>query len=132
MKKRIITVIMALSLVLGTFYTGSPVTAYAANEDMQDNMTDVILKIKTKLELPDEYTVFSNDYYNSGQKGTWYFNWSTEDSSKTVNVTCDDDARIISMSCYNNENNGTMPDVTADELLDTANELLERHHQKEW
>lgn len=126
MKKRIITVIMALALVLGTFYTGNPNTAYAANEETQEQMTDVLLKIKTKLELPDEYSEFNYNYNNYGERGTWYFNWSTEDSSKTISLNCDDEAHILSMSCYSNESMQTMPEVTADELLDTANKLLAR------
>ncbi|MCR5324252.1 MAG: S-layer homology domain-containing protein [Lachnospiraceae bacterium] len=126
MRKRIITVIVALALILGTFYTGNPASVYAANEETQDNMTDVILKIKTKLELPDEYTEFNYNYNNYGTRGTWYFYWSTEDGTKSISLTCDDAAHIINMNSYDNKNVRNMPDKTSDELLGTANELLER------
>ena len=51
MRKRIVTLLLALALVTGTLYTGSPIGAYAANEETQEQMTEVLLKIKTKLEL---------------------------------------------------------------------------------
>ena len=127
MRKRIITLIMALALVLGSIYTGNPAAVYAANEETQDKMTDVILKIKTKLELPDEYTEFNYNYNNYGTRGTWYFNWSTgSEPYKNITVNCDDDAHIITMNYYDNKNASKMPDKTSEEMLDTANELLAR------
>lgn len=126
MRKRIITVIMALALILGSFYTGNPLTVYAANEETQENMTDVLLKIKTKLELPEEYTEFNYNYNNYGTTGTWYFDWRTADGMKSISLTCDDEAHIINMSSYENKNQRKMPDKTADELLEAANELLAR------
>ena len=89
-------------------------------------MTDILLKIKTKLELPDEYTEFSYNYNNYGEKATWNFNWSTADSSKNINLNCDDAAHIIYMNSYVNEDKRSMPDVTADEMLESVNKLLGR------
>ena len=126
MRKRIVTLLLALALVMGTLYTGSPTPANAANEETQEQMTEVLLKIKTKLELPDEFTEFSYNYNNYGTKATWYFNWSTDDSSKTVYVNCDDEAHITYMGSYDNERSNGMPDKTAEEITPAAEELLYR------
>ncbi len=126
MRKRIVTLLLALALVMGTVYTGSPIGAYAANEETQEQMTEVLLKIKTKLELPDEYTEFWYNYNNYGTKATWYFNWSTEDSSKTVYVNCDDEAHIINVGSYGENSRSGMPDRIAEELVPEAEELLYR------
>ena len=126
MRKRIVTLLLALALVTGTLYTGSPIGAYAANEETQEQMTEVLLKIKTKLELPDEFTEFWYNYNNYGEKATWYFNWSTEDSSKTVYVNCDDEAHINNVGSYGDNNRSGMPDKTAEELAPQAEELLYR------
>ena len=126
MKKRIITVLMAFALVLGSFYQGGAVSVYAANEETQEKMTEVLLKVKTKLELPDEYTEFNYYYNNYGDRATWTFNWSTQDGMKSVYVNCDDEAHIISMSSYSSENIRKMPDKTSDEFKAAAEELLGR------
>ncbi len=126
MKKRIITVIMALALVLGSLGGFSPVRAHAANEDTQDMMTKVLLKVKTKLELPDEYTEFSYNYNNYGERATWNFNWWTQDSVKNIYLNCDDEGHIINMNSYTSENLRKMPDKTADEFKGDAEKLLAR------
>ncbi len=126
MKRRIVTLVLAFALVLGSLYTGQPVGTYAANEEVQEQMTDVILKVKTKLELPDEYTEFSSNYNNYGEKATWYFNWSTADGSKSLYVNCDDESHILYMGSYSNGSRSGIPDKTADDLKATADKLLAR------
>ncbi len=89
-------------------------------------MTETILKIKTKLELPDEFSVFSYNYDNYGDAARWYFSWSNADSSKNVNVTCDDEAHILDLNYYSNDNKSSVPGITAKELQPTAEKLLAR------
>ncbi|MBO7633241.1 MAG: S-layer homology domain-containing protein [Lachnospiraceae bacterium] len=126
MRKRLITLMLVLALVMGTVYTGAPVGVSAANEETQEQMTDVLLKIKTKLELPDEFTEFRYNYNNYGEKATWYLNWTTADSAKTVTVNCDDEAHIMNMSSYENTQMSGVPDKTAEEMAPAAEALLVR------
>ena len=137
MKIRFAAGILALSLVMGTLNAGTPAGTYAANttgnrthitlasnEETQEKMTEVLLKIKTKLELPEEFTEFSYNYNDYGEKATWYFNWSTADSTRNINVSCDDDAHILYLNSYDDKRANGMPDRTADELLSTVEDLI--------
>jgi len=121
MKKRVLALILALVLAAGSFT--APEAAYAANEETQEQMSKVLLIVKNKLEIGDEYTEFS---YKYGSGESWYFNWSTAEGDKWINGSCDEEGRIISVYAYGNERNRKIPDRTSDEVLADAQKLIER------
>ena len=80
MRKKVIALVMALILAGGCL-SGGTVRAHAANEERQEKMEDVLLKVKTKIELDDdEYINFSYRYDTYSRQAVWYFDWSNEDN----------------------------------------------------
>lgn len=122
MKKRLFALLLALVMVIGTTATG----ASAGDGLTQDNMSKVILAIKNKLEIGDEYTVFNYDYYDYSGSGTWSFNWQTEDYSKYISAECDEDMHLIYYYGYTQNRTGSAPTVTKAEFLPKAEAAVYR------
>lgn len=120
MAKRITAIVLALIMMFGM--TGE--RAYAA-ELTEDSMTTVLLAVKRKLVIGDEFTQFSYHYYQASDGGSWNFYWYTEDYSRSISATCDQDAHITYYYTGNAEQ-GRIPEYTRDELLPHVMEELER------
>ena len=123
MSKKILAFILAAALVFGSM-SSLPAGVFAANEETQEAMTEVLLKVKTRLELPDEYTVFNYNYNNYGTREYWNFNWSTEDGTKSVYANADKDGHIMNVSYYDQKTDSAMPDKTAEDVQPDAEKLL--------
>lgn len=93
MKKRIFTLALAMSLVMGCM----AVPASAATRS--DEMTKVTLAVKQQLGMGEEYTSFSGDCTDLGVLRYWQLNWSGEDGS-SLSVTADNNGKIVSYDSY--------------------------------
>lgn len=93
MKKRIFTLALAMSLVMGCM----AVPASAATRS--DEMTKVTLAVKQQLGIGEEYTSFSGDCTDLGVLRYWQLNWSGEDGS-SLSVTADNNGKIVSYDSY--------------------------------
>lgn len=94
MKKRVLTLALALSLVMGCM----AVPAFAA-DGQSEEMAKVTLAVKGQLGLGDEYDQFSGDCTDLGVLRYWQLSWSKEDGS-SLNVTADSNGKILSYSRY--------------------------------
>lgn len=92
MKKRMFTLALAVSLVMGCM-------AVPAAAAQSDEMTKVTLAVKQQLGIGDEYTSFSGDSVDLGVLRYWQLNWSGEDGS-SLSVTADSNGKILSYDCY--------------------------------
>ena len=90
MKKRSAGLIGAVTAAL-TFAASVPVS-FAADA----NYEELILNVKNRLAIPENYTEFSNSgRYESDGRTMYSFTWSTADEeSKSINVTCRDDGFV--------------------------------------
>lgn len=120
MKKRLVALLLVLTLVIGT-----AATSVMAGEGLtQDYMSKVILGIKNKLEIGDEFTNFNYDYYDYSGSGIWYFDWQTADYTKYISVECDEDMHIMSYYLSTNEQKTGAPNHTKAELLPVAEKAV--------
>lgn len=97
MKKRIFTLALAMSLVMGCM----AVPAFAAQSD---EMTKVTLAVKQQLGIGDEYESFSGDSVDLGVLRYWQLNWSSEDGS-SLSVTAGSNGKIVSYDSYTPDKN---------------------------
>lgn len=94
MKKRIFTLALTMSLVMGCMAV--PASAAGARSD---EMTKVTLAVKQQLGIGDEYTNFSGDSVDLGVLRYWQLSWSGEDGS-SLSVTADNNGKILSYDSY--------------------------------
>ena len=126
--KRFLAVFMACVLAFSAFAGFTPVEAeYALTED---KMTEVLLVVKGKLDIEEEFTEFDYDYNEYSGNGTYYFYWRTEDDSENISVRADATGRVLYYSRYNynssEENEGMIPTYIGEELIPKAEEWLYR------
>lgn len=95
MKKRIFTLALAMSLVMGCM----AVPASASAGTRSDEMAKVTLAVKKQLGIGEEYANFSGDCADLGVLRYWQLNWSGEDGS-SLSVTADNNGKIVSYDSY--------------------------------
>ena len=126
MKKRILAVILVLVLAFSTLNGFVP--AGAETDLTEEKMTEVLIAVKGKLEIGDEYTEFDYSYNEYSGQGRYRFTWRTEDGSAYINVSADPSGRILSLNSYNNEKDnsreGMIPTYIGEELIPKAEEWL--------
>ena len=132
MKKRFLAVLMALVLAFSAFTGFAPVEAeYALTEE---KMKEVLIAVKGKLDIPDEFTEFDYSFNEYTGEGRYYFNWSNEDGNERISVNADANGRIFSYSRYDysssSANEGKMPTYIGEELLPKAEEWIYRVEPK--
>ena len=110
-KKKLVTLALALIMALASVPTNVNAATLVdikeekGNQDTQEALTKVILKVKQSISIPKECSVFNYDYYtyNYGQ-GEWNLRWNSIDESKYIYVNCDNDGNIISYHEYHHSN----------------------------
>lgn len=132
MKKRMFTLALAMSLIMGCM----AMPAFASGERSEE-MTKVTLAVKGQLDIGDEYDKFSGDCTDLGVLRYWQLNWSKEDGS-SLNVTADSSGKILSYDCYTPEKettvsswdsggfNPTFPAVNAAQVEAAAQAFLDK------
>lgn len=103
--KKLLSVLLVIAMLLS-----SSLMVFAANEPTPQEMERIIKIVKPKLDIPEEATEFSWNFYagNVYSDASWHFTWRDKDFKTHYNASCDENGRITSFSCYNNanENNG--------------------------
>ena len=125
MKKRLLAAFLAFVLAFSVFNGTAPVEA--ENALTEERMAEVLLNVKGKLDIGDEFTEFDYSFNEYTGKGTYSFNWSTEDGSDRISVSADADGRILNYNRYVNsqeEKKEVMPTYIGEELLPLAEKWL--------
>lgn len=94
MKKRVFTLALAMSLVLGCMAV--PASAAAGQSE---EMTKVTLAVKGKLGIGDGYDKFSGSSTDLGVERYWQLSWSNDDGG-LLEVTADSSGNILSYDCF--------------------------------
>ncbi len=85
--KKIISVLLAMVMVL------SIIPAFADGVSSQA-METALITVKTRVDIPDNFTEFSPHSYGENDKIKYNFQWKTEDEKAYIMVYCDEDGRI--------------------------------------
>ncbi len=114
--KRFIAAILTAVLALGCF-TMPAVPALADEQGLeQDALSKVILIVKNKLEIEDEYSEFNYYFWEDGSDINYSFDWNNADHSKSISVSCDGNGHINYVYYGNSDRSWSVPEKTADEL----------------
>ncbi len=129
MKKRILAAMLVLVLAFSTLNGFTPVNAEKADDTLtEEKMKEVLIIVKGKLDIGDEYTEFNYYYSENAGKGRYQFNWRTEDGSAYISVSADSTGRIYSFSSSNNEKagqrEGMIPTYIGEELIPEAEKWI--------
>lgn len=119
--KKLTLITLALSIFISAF------TPFVFADD---NLEEIIIDVKTRAEISDEYTEFSSSS-NTGDYFTSYnFNWETEDGKSEIAVGYNSDNVITSYSRYDNSyeryDGTSLPKISEDEAKSAAQEFIDK------
>ena len=127
-KNRILVALLAFAIAVSSMGSFSPAVAETALTE--DKMKEVLIIVKGKLDVGDEYTQFDYDYNEYSGNGRYQFNWRTEDNQAYISASADSTGRIYSVSTYdynkNTEYEGQLPKYIGEELIPKAQEWVEK------
>lgn len=121
MKK--IAAMLALVMMVGVF----------APAVMADEMSDVLLSVKSRVHIPEECTEFNAYPQTNDGKKEWAFNWITPEGAETeknVNVNVNEDGIITSYYLYDSARYNSfgerkiLPAFSEEEALNKAREVM--------
>lgn len=119
--KKLITAALAMTMMFSSF-------ARLAFAD--DNMEKIIVDVKNRAGITDEYTDFSSDYYEYKNGFAEYsLSWEMKDGDGYININYNSDGVITSYHKYyeNKYSNGiSMPKVSSDEAQKAAQEFVDK------
>lgn len=116
--KKIISFLLMIMLVVAS------VPSFASSEE-SDKMQQVLLAVKSKIEIPAELSEFSGHVSNYNDRITYRFEWTSPDYEKNISVTSDEKGRV--MSYYNNSfktSDKRLSDISKSELVSFASDFL--------
>ncbi len=97
-----------------------------------DELEAVIKAVKPKLDIPENFTEFSWDYYGGStySEPYWTMRWSTKGTEKYygyASVSCDKAGNIKSFNIYSDEQDMyAFPVYTKKQLIETAKEYVKK------
>lgn len=119
--KKLITAALALSMTL---------SAFAPCVFADDNMEKIIIDVKNRAGITDEYPDFSSDYYESDNMTVYNLGWSDDEDKKSISVTYNSDDVITSYNKYewvdDPEIDLSIPAISADEAKKAAQSFIDK------
>lgn len=119
--KKLITAAVALSMTLSAF-----VPCVFAD----DTMEKIVIDVKNRAGITDEYPDFSSDYYESGNMTVYHLGWSDDDDKKSISVTYNSDDVITSYNKYEFVDDPkidlSIPAISADEAKAAAQSFIDK------
>ncbi|MBQ8391407.1 MAG: S-layer homology domain-containing protein [Clostridia bacterium] len=116
--KKVIALMLSLLLIM-------PAALAATNSSNQ--MSEVLLKVKEKIEIPPELTEFESNISDYKGKITYNFDWHDEKYEKSINVSSDEKGRIIN---YNNHtlklSDKRLTGISKKEIISFADAFLKK------
>lgn len=107
---------LALAVITGLIITSTPISSFAMattevkldsisnrsittsddKADLSKNLEEILLQVKTMLDIPTEYSELNTHYsMDSNQLGRWSITYSKKDNSERINITVDESGHII-------------------------------------
>lgn len=102
--KKLLSIVMCMTLMLSSF------TAFA-DAGTTERVKDVLIKVKSKVEVPDLFTQFeSSQYSDEKERNQYSFIWNNDDYSVSMNINADEKGNI-SYYYYRDKNVFANPDL---------------------
>ncbi len=119
--KKIISILLVTVMVL----SGIPVFA-----DIDDSkaMENVLINVKSKVDIPAEFTLFNPNSYTEADKAYYNFNWSKEDGSANIDISCDWQGRISRYYFYDRtlKSGKKLSRLSKDDIIEFAEQFIEK------
>ena len=116
--KKVIALILSLLFIM---------PAALAGKDFSNQMSEALLKVKEKIEIPSELTEFESNISDYKSKITYNFDWHDEKYEKSINVSADEKGRILN---YNNHtqkiSDKKLTDISKKEIISFADTFLKK------
>ena len=102
------------------------------NEQPTTNELEAVIKsVKPKLDIPEEYSEFTWDYYGGSRYNEpyWTLRWTTPSDSAVyghASASCDKSGRLTSFNIYSDNEKDAFPVYTKNELISTAKEYIKK------
>lgn len=98
LKRKIALLLSVMMLVVAMI----PAQVFAATNEK--GLEEAIKQVKSKLTIPESYTVFTYNVNNYNEKKVWRLNWSGKDGVEgSVNASVDEKGNILNYSLYKPE-----------------------------
>ena len=98
------------ALVLSLFMLIGNSVVFAEDTTSSEKLEKIILSVKEKIDIPEEYTEFDYSFNSSEDKNLYYLNWTKESNESNndkqeITVSIDEDGNIFSYSFFDMKNN---------------------------
>ena len=98
------------ALVLSIFMLIGNSVVFAEDTTSSEKLEKIILSVKEKIDIPEEYTEFDYSFNSSEDKNLYYLNWTKESNESNndkqeITVSIDEDGNIFSYSFFDMKNN---------------------------
>ena len=127
--KKILAGVLAPCIALGTLSTPAmavtrTVTSSVSStvSDSAEGLKNIILNVKSKIDVPEELTEFSYSYISNNytRKPYWNLVWRDKDYKMSIRVNCDNDGNIFYYNSSDSNFEKMAPKFLKEELLENA------------
>ncbi|HCT64882.1 MAG TPA: hypothetical protein DIC60_06420 [Lachnospiraceae bacterium] len=127
--KKLISLILSATMILG-----SVPKVFAADNSLGDTLTSVTSKVKSQIDVGNEYTNFSGTAQDNGINEYWNLLWENEDNDARLSVNATAEGKIMNYNFssdaenYRYESNfaPSFPKLTRDEAKEIAQKFLNK------
>lgn len=124
--KKLLSICLAMIFVISSL--AFPTLADEKNQPTPDELEKIIKQVRSVIDVPEEYNVFSWNYSAASyySESVWNLRWNDKDYTGNVRISCDKNGRITSYSVsdYNKDYSITLPEKSPDEMRSIADEFL--------
>lgn len=119
--KRTISILLAVVMIL------SGVSVFADNV-MSKDMEAALVSVKSRVDIPEEFSEFSPYAYQEGDDAYYTFEWSKEDGGAYIEVSCDSEGRINRYYFYDNslKSEKKITSLSKDDIVKFADNFLKK------
>ncbi len=116
--KKVIALILSLLLIM---------PAALADTASSNELQRVLLKVKEKINIPSELTEFESNISDYKGKITYNFDWHDEKYEKSINVSADENGRILNYNNYTSKiSDKKLTDISTKEIISFADTFLKK------
>lgn len=115
--KKFISTALAASILMSVTYVYAEI-----------DMKKIVSDVKSRVSITDEYTDFSNNYYENGNITSYHLNWSSEDKDY-VNIIYNSDDIITSYNVYDDsrwDSATSIPKLSAEDAQKAAQSFFDK------
>jgi len=117
--KKIISILLIFTLL-------AVPTAFA-DETASNNLQSVLVKVKTKISVPEELSKFESNVSSYGGNVFYNFDWHTPDYEKSLSVTADGEGNITNYGNYTEKvSEKKLSGISKSEIIAYADSFIEK------